>query len=156
MAKGYPWVCSSDEDCVSSDTAEDGKCECEVNIYGNKYCAGFTADKIPNYFSLYHTFALKNLSRCFFYELIHENVGTTNGECNVGKFNYVKNVPEVAIGNCYAEVLGGEFKEEEEEEEGNGSSGNVTNETELNESKNMAEVVRAVVGLVGLVVGILF
>ena len=44
MAAGFPKQCTSDEDCVSSDTAEDGNCECYINIYGYKYCEGFTAD----------------------------------------------------------------------------------------------------------------
>ena len=41
---------------------------------------------MPNYFTLYHDFAKKNLSNCFYYELAYENIALTNKECNVGEF----------------------------------------------------------------------
>lgn len=60
---------------------------------------------------------MKNLSNCFYYELVYENIATINKECNVGNFEIVSSVPEVAIGSCYGVVLGGEYMEEEENQD---------------------------------------
>ena len=88
---------------------------------------------------------MKNLSNCFYYELVYENTATTNSECNVGEFEIVSSVPEDNIGSCYGVVLGGEYAEEEEEEEeeenqeNTNSSNNSNSSTSSNSSNSSTE-----------------